>query len=270
MSATIDRASLAKRLRKALDDRRAEKSLMGKRTADETRELLRHAVVARVGRADGTWSYVRDFSDTELVYEVSGDMTPAKSYVASYVIDALTDAVFLGDGTEVDVETVYEPKNSVPFFGAGSGLFGSTVAKAVAGPVMKSDEAKRYTFAPMYPASPESPEAAHLDAHGDFATADDLQGAVWDYVRKGDRAIRRQHTDGTVVGECVEIVSWPFATTMPMTCADGSTVTKEYEAGTVFLGAVWTPEAWPDVVSGKLSGYSLGGSAVRVDVEVEG
>ncbi len=151
-----------------------------------------------------------------------------------------------------------------------AGVNGGTPAvyKAVAGPVIKSDEAKRYTFAPLYPASPENPSAAHLDAHGDFATADDLQKAVWDYVRAGDRTIRDQHRDGTAIGEAVEIVSWPYEVTVPMTKADDTTVEKSFAPGTVFLGVVWNELGWSDVVKGVKTGYSLGGAAVRVAVEM--
>ena len=151
-----------------------------------------------------------------------------------------------------------------------AGADGGTPAvyKAVAGPVIKSDEAKRYTFAPLYPASPESPAAEHLDAHGDFATADDLQKAVWDYVRAGDRTIRDQHRDGTAIGETVEIVSWPYEVTVPMTKADGTVVEKSFAPGTVFLGVVWTEGGWSDVVKGVKTGFSLGGVAVRTAVEM--
>lgn len=145
---------------------------------------------------------------------------------------------------------------------------GPDVVKAKAGPVIKADESKRYTFAPLYPASPETPTAAHLDAHGDFATADDLQKAVWDYMRAGDRSIRDQHRNGTTIGECVEIVSWPYQVTVPMTSAAGATVQKSFAPGTVFLGVVWNEAGWSDVVKGVKTGYSLGGLATRVAVEM--
>jgi 2'-5' RNA ligase len=140
--------------------------------------------------------------------------------------------------------------------------------KAVEGPVIKSDEAKRYTLAPLYPASPESPTAAHLDAHGDFATAEDLQAAVWDHVRKGDRTIRDQHRDGTAIGEWVEIISWPYEVSVPLTKADGSIVEKSFAPGTVFLGVVWNDTGWDDIRKGRKTGYSLGGAATRVAVEM--
>ncbi len=140
--------------------------------------------------------------------------------------------------------------------------------KAVQVGVTKSDEAKRYTLAPLYPASPDTPLAGHLDAHGDFATAEDLQAAVWDHVRKGDRTIRDQHRDGTAIGEWVEIISWPYEVTVPLTKADGTTAEKSFAPGTVFLGVVWTEKGWDDIRKGVKTGYSLGGATTPVFVEM--
>ncbi len=146
----------------------------------------------------------------------------------------------------------------------------SPVMKATAGPVIKADEARRYTLMPLYPASPDAPTAAHLDAHGDFATADDVQAAVWDYVRKGDRTIRDQHRDGTAIGECVELMCWPHEVTVPMTKTDGTTVEKTFGAGTAFMGVVWNDTGWEDVKKGRKTGLSLGGVATRMAVEMNG
>lgn len=235
----------------------AAKALLGKRTSDETRELLREAVIARVGQGNGRWSYVRDFTDTAVVYEVTEDGGPSQTWLASYTVSDVDGSVALGESVEVEAETEYRAKGP------------AAVLKAAQGPVVKADSSLRYTFAPMYPASPENPTAADLDAHGDFATGDDLQAAVWDYVRKGDRSIRFQHMGAdTKIGEWVEIVSWPFDVEVPLTKASGETVTKTYRAGTVFLGTVWTETGWELVQKGLLTGYSLGGSAHRVDVEL--
>jgi 2'-5' RNA ligase len=191
---------------------------------------------------------------------VEPDDEPAAAAILAEGIDPTP----LGFGTLVlkwgDDRTVFE------LAGADGGT--PAVYKAVAGPVIKSVDAQRYTFAPLYPASPERPTAAHLDAHGDFATAEDLQKAVWDYVRAGDRSIRDQHRDGTEIGEAVEIVSWPYEVTVPMTKADGTVVEKSFAPGTVFLGVVWNETGWSDVVKGRKRGYSLGGMATRVDVEM--
>src|SRR5436305_11106587 len=95
------------------------------------------------------------------------------------------------------------------------------VYRAAAGPVFKSEPARRYTLGPMYPAAPEQVSRSHLDAHGEYATAEDLQHAVWDYVRKGDRIIRAQHTSGTAIGEWVELMCMPGPTTVPLKLPTG-------------------------------------------------
>lgn len=140
--------------------------------------------------------------------------------------------------------------------------------RGVAGPVVKSIDAKRYTLGPMYLASPDNPTLKDLDAHGEFVTRDDLQSAVWDYVRSGDRSLRLQHTDGTSIGEWVEIMAWPTESEFPLTLPTGEVVTKRFPAGTVFMGAVWNDVGWDLVIKGKLRAYSLGGTAQRVAVEV--
>jgi hypothetical protein len=114
---------------------------------------------------------------------------------------------------------------------------------------------QRFTFSPLY--LPNT-----LDAHGEFATADDLQEAAWDYFRKGDRKLRKQH-GSQVIGEVVEMTSWPFAHEAELTSANGTVRKQKFPAGTVYCGVVWTPEAWTDVKAGKLTGYSMGGSTVR-------
>ncbi len=99
------------------------------------------------------------------------------------------------------------------------------------------------------------------DAHGEWTDADTLQKAAWGYVESGDRRIRLQHDTTVVAGEWVEIVSWPTPVTMQK--ASGEQVS--YPAGTVFLGVRWEPYAWELIKQGKLTGLSIGGSAVRVE-----
>lgn len=118
-----------------------------------------------------------------------------------------------------------------------------------------SKPTQRYTFSPLY-------LPATRDAHSEFADADSLQKAAWDYFRNGDRKLRKQH-GSEVVGEIVEMVSWPDAHEANLTQADGTVRKQKFPPGTVYVGTVWTPEAWPDVLSGKLRGYSMGGSCVR-------
>jgi Putative phage serine protease XkdF len=128
---------------------------------------------------------------------------------------------------------------------------------AEAGYVAKAAKpTQRYTFSPLY-------LPATRDAHSEFADADSLQKAAWAYFRDGDRKLRRQHDKSKVVGEVVEMVSWPYAHESDMTQADGTVRKQKFPPHTIFIGTVWTPAAFPEVLSGKLNGYSMGGSCVR-------
>lgn len=122
-------------------------------------------------------------------------------------------------------------------------------------PLEKADEL-RYTFGPMY-----APGA--VDAHDEFATDEDLRKALWDFSLNGDKSLRKQHGPEKI-GDIVELVQWPFEQEVELT-VPGSAVRKvKLPAGTVYAGAHWTPEAWPDVKTGKITGYSMGGRAVRI------
>lgn len=123
--------------------------------------------------------------------------------------------------------------------------------------VSKAVEEKRYTLGPMY--IPNS-----IDAQNEWTDEEELQQAVWKYVRSGDRNIRLQHNRDIVAGEWVECMAWPYAVEVPMTTTEGVTEIVEFPANTVFLGAIWEPWAWDMVKAGSLRGYSIGGAAARV------
>lgn len=122
---------------------------------------------------------------------------------------------------------------------------------------------KRYTFGVVYQAS-NSADVPELDTHGEFALPDDLQAAQWDYVRKGNRNIYLQHGEAsTVIGEIVDIVTWPYEVEANFTIKD-KVEKRIIPANSVWVGVVWTEEAWPLVKSGKISGLSMGGWARRL------
>lgn len=131
--------------------------------------------------------------------------------------------------------------------------------------VSKAVEERRFTLGPMYIPN-------RKDAHAEWTDPDELQKAVWEYVRKGDRRIRLQHNRDLVAGEFVEIMAWPYEVEVPMMRKDGSQQPMTFPANTVFLGVVWEPWAWEMVKSDKLRGYSIGGRAERllVDLPEEG
>ena len=128
--------------------------------------------------------------------------------------------------------------------------------------VSKAEEAKRYTLGAMY-----IPD--RIDAHGEWTDADELQRAVWDYVKSNDRRIRLQHDRDTVAGEWVEVMAFPYELTVPIKTLSGLEVSHTYPANTVFLGVIWEPWAWEKVQAGEILGYSIGGKAERLYVDME-
>lgn len=126
--------------------------------------------------------------------------------------------------------------------------------------VFKADE-KRFTLGPWY--IPDT-----RDAHDEWTDSEELQNALWEYVKKGDRRIRLQHNKSVVAGEWLETMTWPYPVTVPVTKANGDSEDVTYPTGTVFMGVQWEPWAWELVKKGKLSGYSIGGKAERMLVDL--
>lgn len=134
----------------------------------------------------------------------------------------------------------------------------ATMEKAV-GSEVEAEE--RYTLGPLY--IPDS-----LDAHGEHTDAREMQKAVWNYTRAKDFRIRLQHNTEIVAGECVEVMTWPYEVTVPLVKADGSSSNVTFPPGTPFLGTVWEPWAWELVKQGELNGYSIGGRANMLEVDL--
>lgn len=128
-----------------------------------------------------------------------------------------------------------------------------------AGLVSKADE-QRYTLGPWYVPGVE-------DAHGEFTDEDTLQKALWDWVRAGDRTIYLQHGEKPA-GEMVEIMTVPFPVEAELTVPNQGVSKYAFPANTPFMGVVWEPWAWELVKAGKLRGYSIGGSARRMEAEL--
>lgn len=128
--------------------------------------------------------------------------------------------------------------------------------------VSKAEGDKRYTLGAMY-----IPD--RIDAHGEWTDAEELQRAVWDYVRTNDRRIRLQHNRDIVAGEWVEVMSFPYELTVPITTPSGVEVNHTYPPHTVFLGVIWEDWAWEKIQRGEILGYSIGGRAERLYVDME-
>ena len=137
------------------------------------------------------------------------------------------------------------------------------VAKSIGSyQVSKAEGEKRYTLGAMY-----IPD--RLDAHNEWTDAEELQRAVWDYVRSNDRRIRLQHNRDIVAGEWVEVMSFPYELSVPITTLTGIMVNHTYPANTVFLGVIWEEWAWEKIQNGEILGYSIGGRAERLYVDME-
>ena len=126
----------------------------------------------------------------------------------------------------------------------------------------KEAEEKRFTLGPWY--VPNS-----LDAHSEWTDPEELQKALWDYVKSGNRQIRLQHVPETVAGHWVEAMTMPFETDVPMmNLAEGTVEKKKFPEGTVFLGVQWEPWAWDLVKQGAIRGFSIGGKAARKEEDL--
>ena len=128
-----------------------------------------------------------------------------------------------------------------------------------AGLVTKAEE-QRYTLGPWYVPGVE-------DAHGEFTDEDTLQKALWDWVKAGDRTIYLQHGEKPA-GEMVEIMTVPFAIEADLAVPNQGVSKFAFPANTPFMGVIWEPWAWELVKAGKLRGYSIGGSARRMEAEL--
>ena len=126
---------------------------------------------------------------------------------------------------------------------------------------LKQASEERFTLAPWY--IPDK-----YDAQNEWTDAIELQKALWDYVKSGDRDIRLQHQKDIKAGEWVEAMTLPYEWTTPVQKSNGSQGSITYPAGTVLLGVVWEPWAWEMVKSGGITGFSIGGSAERLDLEI--
>ena len=133
----------------------------------------------------------------------------------------------------------------------------------VAGQVVKAAPERRYTLMVAYPAN-KCDVAVAKDGYQDFAGPDEVEDACWNYMTKS-RNIGLWHQGGTDgAGELVESYIYR-GPDWEVSAADGST--HVIKAGDWLMGIRWTPEAWADVLSGKINGVSMQGSALREEAD---
>lgn len=126
------------------------------------------------------------------------------------------------------------------------------------GRFLRKEAYKRFTLGPLY-----VPD--FMDAHGEWTDSQELQQAVWEWVKGGDRTIYLQHDRDVRAGEWVEVMTMPQPWTVDMLNGAGESIGKiTYPAGTVFLGVMWDEGPWDQILKGELRGYSIGGFSDRV------
>lgn len=128
--------------------------------------------------------------------------------------------------------------------------------------VTKAVDERRFTLGPWY-------IPGQLDAHGEWTDSNELQQALWGWMRSGQLDIKLQHDPSITAGQVVEAVTWPMAVNVPLVLPNGEPGDGSFPPGTVFLGVVWEPWAWEMVRQGKIRGYSMGGMAQRILVDLE-
>lgn len=116
----------------------------------------------------------------------------------------------------------------------------------------KADDAQRYTLGVAYPAD-------EIDSHGDFASAEDVEKAAWQYLTKA-RGVGLMHKSGTD-GAGVVVESYIYRG--PDWTVDDQIV----KAGDWLLGVVWDEASWQEIQTGRLRGYSIQGLSLIQEEE---
>ena len=124
--------------------------------------------------------------------------------------------------------------------------------------VAKALDEERYTFGPLY--TPDE-----VDAHGEYVRPAQLTKAMRDFARSGVRTVNKQHKTGMApIGDIVDWVVWPYEQEVDLQLPGREIRKAVLPAGTAYVGVVWSPQEWPSVKGGAITGYSLGGRAMRV------
>jgi hypothetical protein len=110
-------------------------------------------------------------------------------------------------------------------------------------------DSKRFSLAVAYP-------ALRKDGHGEYATAEVIEQAAWDYLAD-HREVGLYHADGLVgQGTVVESTIWR-GPDWDCEAVDGSTQT--IRPGDWLLGIQWEPRPWALIKSGRVDGLSMQG-----------
>ncbi len=200
--------------------------------------------------------------DSDLLFKMLVEVSLGKNKKDS-VVPMTEEASKMWDKLVLEVAEIEAKGRSVeiPFEAPDVEIIESTTGLAKF-EVSKALDEKQFTLGPMYIPN-------QMDAHDEWTDDVELQQAVWKYVQSGDRRIRLQHNRDVVAGEWVEIMTLPYQTQVPMMKADGTTQPVNFPQNTVFLGVIWEDWAWDKIKKGEIRGYSIGGRAERMYVDLD-
>lgn len=156
--------------------------------------------------------------------------------------------------------------------------------------VKSAQDSLKYTLGIVYEPNVE-------DLEGDFSTEDEIMKAAWGYMRKiqgqgevakmaskvVDSILKSLESDEEVtldvsalfstdikksLGDMHESVSDEYGDIVECYCApcDMNIEDEVIKKGTWLLGVVWSDPMWEKVVKGDRTGYSMGGSGIRISV----
>lgn len=129
----------------------------------------------------------------------------------------------------------------------------------IAGPVVKTAPHRRFTLQVAYPVDKADAVVA-ADGHRDFTGPDALEDAAWSFLTKSPK-VGLHHARGTDgAGQVCESYIYRGPDWV-IKAADGSEHTVT--AGDWLVGIVWDPGSWDLVLSKRINGVSMQGSASR-------
>lgn len=159
------------------------------------------------------------------------------------------------DGT-VTVET------GAPTAAKGATWDGETIA---VGPLLKSDDERRFTLNVIYPAMKADVGRA-LDGHRDFARPDVVELACWKYMREY-RQVGSFHTPEQAAAAGGALKSDGAADLVECSIYRGPdwepVPGHVVKAGDWVGGFIWSPDDWALIKAGKMGEVSVEGGAVR-------
>ena len=142
---------------------------------------------------------------------------------------------------------------------------GTWDGETVAGIVVKSSAAQRYTLTVAYPAN-KADEAQAADGHRDFSGPEAVEKAAWSFLANSP-AIGLYHAEGTDgAGTVVESYVYRGPDWVVKAANDSEWTVK---AGDWMVGTVWSPDAWDRIERGEIGGQSMQGKARRAKPSAE-